>query len=97
MTTDNEFKDVPWWARPSYVKAMGMAIVAVIAGFLLALYQFGLIGGDDEVAPEDEAQVDAPEDPGSVAPEDEDLEEDARDPDEDGDDMPPEESSADDD
>lgn len=62
--TDEKFADVPWWARPSYVKAMGMAIIAVVTGFLLALYQFGLLGGGgDEEPSTDETEIEDLEDP----------------------------------
>lgn len=62
----DEFSDVPWYARPRYVKAMGLAFAAVIAAVLTSL---GLIFGwghatEPATHPAPEAGASAPADPG---------------------------------
>lgn len=59
-----EFDDVPFYARPSYIKAMGMAIAAVIVAVLTSLGIIFKWGGSTPLPSPDDAHHEAPEDPG---------------------------------
>lgn len=63
----DEFADVPWYARPSYLKAMGLAFAAVVAAVLTSL---GLIFGWGRavgpMVPPSPIEAGAPFDPGVV-------------------------------
>jgi len=57
-----EFDDAPFYARPSYIRAMGLALAAIIAAILTSL---GLVfGWGSGSAPAHDAVHEAPADPG---------------------------------
>jgi hypothetical protein len=64
----DEFADVPWYARPSYLKAMGLALAAVVAAVLTSLgFIFGWGRAVGPVLPSP-VEAGAPVEPGHAHP-----------------------------
>ena len=62
-----EFDDGPFYARPTYIKAMGLAIAAILAAILTSLgLVLGWGGGHAPPPPPDAVSHEAPADPGAT-------------------------------
>lgn len=61
---EGEFADVPWYFRPTYIKALGLAIAAVVGAVALAWYASS--GGPPPPKAAPPPAIEAPEDSGDA-------------------------------
>lgn len=61
---EDQFADVPWYARPSYIKAVGLSIAAVIGAIAVAWYASS--GGPPLPKAGSPPAIEAPEDSGDA-------------------------------